>query len=271
MVRPKKMLIAPMDIKTWYYDEISVPTAYKRLNALQRLGYDRCWLVVEKVGFQQYVLLEGYREYSAFIALQPDVAIPCLVVENERKSSEQELIIKILRKAVPLETTSWNFKNAHVRELMNKYGMEIKEIVRLIGQDASQVKSWTHNTRIPVHIQHLAYENRATKMVDNICKSINIHEELKPYLYERAVKPKGHQDRLKPIDLELFVSFCKTIPIPRPLLQNAADAEHLVDKVLRTRWMIPDFWQQLLPEWFPHYFPRHSSPQDADSPENFLH
>jgi len=65
-------------------------------------------------------LLEGYREYSAFIALQPHVAIPCLVVENERKSSKRELNIKILRKAVPLETTSWIFKNTQVRELLNK-------------------------------------------------------------------------------------------------------------------------------------------------------
>lgn len=149
--------------------------------------------------------------------------------------------------------------------------MEIKEIARLIGRDASRVKSLTYDERIPAHIQHLAYENRAAKMIDNICKSIHIHEELEPYLYERAVKPKGHQDRLKPMDLEQFFSFCKTIPIPRPLLQNAADAEHLVDKAFRTRLMIPDFWQQSLPEWFPHHFPRHNSPQDADSPEDFLH
>jgi len=264
------MLIAPMDIKTWYYDEVSVQTAYKRLNALQKLGYDRCWLVVEKVGFQQYVLLEEYREYSAFLALQPNVAIPCLVVENERKSSEKELIIKILRKTVPLETTSWNFKNAHVKELMHKYGMEIKEIARLIGQDASKVKSWTYSARIPARIQHLVYENKAKKIVDDICRSINIYEELKPYLYERAVKPKGHPDRLKHFDLELFVLFCKTTPIPRSLLQNAADAEHLVDKVLGTKWMIPDFWKQSLPEWFPHHFPRCDSLQYADSPENFL-
>jgi len=31
MARAKRMLIAPIDIRTWYYDEISIQTADKRL------------------------------------------------------------------------------------------------------------------------------------------------------------------------------------------------------------------------------------------------
>ncbi|WP_044747624.1 hypothetical protein [Bacillus alveayuensis] len=61
MVVTKRMLIAPCDIKTWYYDEVSMQTAYKRLNALKKLGYDLCLLVVGKIGVQKYVLLEGYQ------------------------------------------------------------------------------------------------------------------------------------------------------------------------------------------------------------------
>ncbi|UOE77596.1 hypothetical protein ACNR9V_12945 [Parageobacillus thermoglucosidasius] len=156
-------------------------------------------------------------------------------------------------------------------ELIDKYKMEIKDIARLIGQDTSQVKRWVLDSRIPVRIRHLAYQNEAMTMVKNICQSLNIYEEFKPYLYERAVKPQGHKDRLKDIDFELLVLFCKTNRIPLSLLSDATDVESLVEKVLRTRFMIPDFWRKLLPEWFPHHFHHHYSPQNQDPSEDFFH
>jgi hypothetical protein len=271
MVNTKRMLIAPIDIKTWYYDEVSMETAYKRLNALKKLGYDRCFLVVEKIGVQKYVLLEGYREYAALITLQPNVAVPCYVVEHKEQSSEQEQMIKILRKVVPLETTSWIFKNIHVMELIDKYKMEIKDIARLIGQDTSQVKKWVLDSRIPVRIRDLAYQNEALTMVKNICQSINIYEEFKPYLYERGVKPQGHKDRLKAIDFELLVLFCKTNRMPLSLLLDGTAVKTLIDKLLQTRFMIPELWRELLYEWFPHHFHHHYSPQNRASSEDSFH
>jgi hypothetical protein len=108
-------------------------------------------------------------------------------------------------------------------------------------------------------------------MVKNICQSINIYEEFKPYLYERAVKPQGHKDRLEDIDFKLLVLFCKTNRIPLSLLSDATDVEGLIEKVLRTRFVIPNFWNKLLCEWFPHHFPHHYPPQNGDSSEDFFH
>jgi hypothetical protein len=92
-----------------------------------------------------------------------------------------------------------------------------------------------------------------------------------PYLYERCVKPQGHKDRLKAIDFELLVLFCKTNRMPLSLLLDGTAVKTLIDKLLQTRFMIPELWRELLYEWFPHHFHHHYSPQNRASSEDSFH
>jgi hypothetical protein len=76
---------------------------------------------------------------------------------------------------------------------------------------------------------------------------------------------------LKAFDFELLVLFCKTNRMPLSLLLDGTAVKALIDKLLQTRFMIPEFWRELLYEWFPHPFHYHHSSQNGDSSEDSFH
>lgn len=240
----KLMSIRPIHINTFYYDPVSEDTAYNRLRSLNSLGYDRYVLVVEKISFQKYILIEGFREYSALKFLQQNKPVFCNVINT---TNEKERLLRILIKVITLETTSWYFKYLHIQKLMVDYHMKPEEISNAINQPLSKINKFLYRSDIPEYIRELADLNGASNILLNkIASSRVLHDTIRRLLFTRAVLPQNHPHRLKERQLEHVKLFCRNLSLYESEVNNPKFISELTETLLGADAQLLFNWQSFL-------------------------
>jgi len=250
-LEPRHQLICPSNLKVFYYDEISTKRRAKGIVQAVKKGRIHPF-VVEKSDDDQYVLVKGFLEYSAYVMLQPNEYAPCLVYPE---SSERARLIRILTTSIPLEKTSWLFKNVHIMKLIDDYKMDPKEIARECGFETSKIKSYILSSRIPLHIRSLAIEMNAKTVIESICQSTTIPDEMKNILYERAILSRDKLNRLDGKKFNLMKYFCSECYFPNYLLHDNEKLEALVDELLINMFDLSDHFKQILRAYLKKHFP----------------
>ncbi|MGF7185305.1 hypothetical protein GGQ84_001391 [Desulfitispora alkaliphila] len=236
--------ILPTNISTFYYDKISKDTAQKRLRALDSLDYHRSVLVVEEISSHKYILIEGFREYSAIILLQPNKLILCNLVNS---TNEKKRLLRILKKVITLEATSWCFKHFHIKKLINDYHMNPIEISNAINQPISFINRYLYHDTIPDHIRRLSDINNASKtLLNKIARSQILNDNMRILLFERAVRPKNHPQRLKERQLEHVKLFLNNFSLSKIEHDNPNFNASLLDSLLEGDMQLLSYWENLL-------------------------
>lgn len=201
----KKKLIRPTEINNFYVDEITNDSdAYRIIHAVRRR--DLFPFVVEQIERGKFILISGFKEFSAYLKTHPHTYIP---VQVQPRTNEMERLIKILEITIPLKDTSWIFKNEHVMRLIDDFNLNENEIAIATNQTPSKIRSYILDRRIPFHIRQVAIERRAKTVVTNICQSTVASENMKRFLYDRAILPENDERRCTSKKLTQFMEFCR--------------------------------------------------------------
>lgn len=241
----KSMLICPRNIVTYFHDEIENEERAKKIVQAERARKSRIIpLVVEEVAKGEYRLIEKFEYYSALMKAQPDVRVPCLVYPD---TSDEERLIHILKITIPLEKgTSWLFKNEHVMKLKQDHDLSEREIARRANFNMATITQYILDTRIPPHIREKAFEMGAKTVLEKVCSSKVIPQEVKSFLYEKAVIKEENAYRLTGKKFENMKEFCSACNLPPSLLKNTPQLESLIDKLLFTNFEITNHMSSLL-------------------------
>ncbi|MBB5174546.1 hypothetical protein [Texcoconibacillus texcoconensis] len=238
------MYIRPEDIDTFYHDPVSEQTARKRVRSLNNIAYRNYELVVERLSFQHYVLIEGFEKYSALIQLQPDQPVFCHVIDT---SNERERLIRILNKVITFEKTSWFFRHTHIKKLMTVYHMSTKDIASAINQPESTVKNFLWREGIPEYIQTLAKRNQASMtLLNDIARSRVLYDSMRIHLFERAVLPKKDRRRLKERHFEHVKLFCKNFSLKESEINDQTFISSLTESLIAGDDQLIFWWRHLL-------------------------
>ena len=241
----KSMLISPKNIVTYYHDEIINEDRAKRIIQAEKTKKNRMiTLVAEEVTKGKYILIEKFEYYSSLLKIQPNTRIPCLVYPC---TSDKERLLHILKVSIPLEKgTSWLFKNEHVMRLKQDYNLSEQEIARKANCNLATINGYILDKRIPVHVREKALQMEAKTVLEKICRSTVIPEEVKMILYEKAIMKKGSAYRLTGQKFEYMKEFCSSCHIPISLLKNTSGLQALINKLLFTNFEIKDHMNYLL-------------------------
>ena len=241
----KSMLICPSNIVTYYHDEIKNEDRAKKIVQAERARKSRIIpLVAEEVAKGKYILIEKFEYYSALMKAQPDVRVPCLVYPG---TSDKERLFHILKISIPLEKgTSWLFKNEHVMKLKQDYDLTDREIAKKANCNIGTINRYTLDTRIPPHIREKALEMEAKTVLEKVCSSKVIPEELKTILYEKAIIEQGNGYRLTGKKFDYMKEFCSSCTLPPLLLKNTPELEKLTNELLSNNFEISKHMMRLL-------------------------
>ncbi|MDV2582203.1 hypothetical protein [Alkalibacillus haloalkaliphilus] len=247
----KSELIRPRNIETYYYDEIKNESRAKQIVQAEIASKRRVMqLVVEEVTRDKYILIEGFIYYSAIVTDQPNVKIPCRVHPS---TSDEERLIHILKTGVPLEKgTSWLFKNEHVMKLIQDHNLTESEIANKTNLNLATVNRYILDNRIPLHIREKAIEMKAKTVLEKICSSTVIPEQVKSILYEKAIIKPGNAYRLTGRKFDYMKVFCSSCTIPDALLNNSFALEHLINELLYSNFKIKKHMNSLLSSFLNH-------------------
>ena len=169
-------------------------------------------LVAEEVAKGEYILIEKFEYYSALMKSQPDVRVPCLVYPGTR---DEERLIHTLKIRIPLEKgTSWLFKNEHVMNLKQDYDLSDRVIAKKANCNIGTINRYTLDTRIPPHIREKALEMDAKTVLEKVCSSKVIPEEVTTLLYEKAIIEQGNGYRLTGKKFDYMKEFCSSSNLP---------------------------------------------------------
>lgn len=240
----KAKLISLRDLDTYYHEEPKSNRTAERVIEAENSKKSRIIsLVAEETGAGQVILIEKFKYFAALKKTKSDLRVPCLVYPGR---SDKERILHILKVSIPLEkNTSWLFYNKHVVMLLEDHNMSIDEIAGLVNCDISKIKNYTLDESIPSNIREIAVEMKARTVVQNICSSTVIPEEMKIILYEKSVLNKDHIHRLTSEKLKSIKMLCATV-LPFFLLYDAHELEQLIDELLATNFNLEDHMKSLM-------------------------
>ncbi|ADC49353.1 hypothetical protein BpOF4_06475 [Alkalihalophilus pseudofirmus OF4] len=240
----KVMYLQLNNIQTFYYDKVSKDTANQRLSLINHADYLRYSLVVEHVGFQHYVLIEGYNEFSALKALDRSIKVFCNVIAP---TDEKTQLLRILRKVIPFERASWRFNHYHIKILQEKYQMTSQDISREIWQKRRKVEEYIYRKDIPMNIIALAEKNNASMtLVNDIAKSQTILPAAKEVLFNLAVLPKDHAFRLKTRSFEHVKLLFGKLSNYENIFSDSKLVRSLTYHALNSDNHLLSSWQQIL-------------------------
>lgn len=86
----------------------------------------------------------------------------------------------------------------------------------------------------------------AKTVLEKVCSSIVIPEEVKTVLYENCIIEKGNDYRLTGKKFDYVKEFCSSCNLPDLLLKNTLDLESLINKLLSSNFGISNHMINLL-------------------------
>ncbi|MDQ0220688.1 hypothetical protein ELQ35_01880 [Peribacillus cavernae] len=238
----KTVLVSLNDIEAYYIDEIINEDRAKRMIHAFRKS-EMIHFVLEQTISGKYILVNGFSAFSAFRKVHPEITVLAYL---KPETSEKERLIHILSVTFPLERTSWVFKNEHVMRLIYDHNMEIAEVARMTNQTQNKIKECIADIRIPLHIRQVMVMREARTVVNKICSSTVIPENLKPLFYEYAVLRKGNKYRLSTLDFSYLIDFFNLVSLPSYLKEFNPTSRQFFSKLLANYFYLANHYQQLI-------------------------
>jgi len=241
----RAVAICPLNISTYYVDgKISEKKAQAIIQA-ENAKKDRIIsLVVEKVGKNEFILIEKSEYYAALMKMAPYTRQPCLVYPN---TSDMERLIHILKVSIPLEkSTRWWFKHKHVMRLIHVHNLTSNEISNATGLNLSTIKRYIPDNRIPRDIWKIGSQMGAKTVLEKIARSTVIPNEVKLLLYEHAIEEKDSADRLNGPKFDLMKTFFSSCHLPDYLLMDHLKLKQLVNQLIVTNFELESHMINLL-------------------------
>ncbi|WMT18521.1 hypothetical protein [Parageobacillus toebii] len=180
-----------------YVENVSKRAVEKMVKILER-GYQlSSHIIVEKDRTEdKYWLVAGFLEYSVYKKMNEKhkryTRIFCVI---QRYSNETEQRIKLLRRMFHHQTTKWLDKHLLIDQMVND-GVKVATIARKLGVTQADIENYFVHPDIPFDIIKQACENEGSLINIEKIRKLPIHSLLKYKLYQRAVLPKRHPDRL---------------------------------------------------------------------------
>lgn len=225
-----------------YVDKI--PSRNEALRIVEKVKQSETTpFVIEKTKDGRYMLIKGFREYAAFMEVQPEYRIKCSVVPA---LTEKHRLLRIIRYTLTNHQITWLFKYKHLSKLIHKHYMTPDKIAHETKLPLELIKEHLFDTRIPIHIQNQASILGVREILDEIRFSSSIPPEMKPILYKRSILPNEHMNRIDRQKLFYLQQFCSSCYIPDYLLYNLELLEQFIDELLSTNFQLSTHWNKLL-------------------------
>ncbi|WP_257347268.1 hypothetical protein [Pseudalkalibacillus decolorationis] len=226
------------DIHLFYRHLPSYETLYKRLNFIKAKGTLFPYLTVESNPTQKsYQLIDGYQEYETLHFIDSNKKVPCWVAPY---TSEKGQIYLVLKKLYTFDRVPWLLKYDLIKLLIDK-GETKPEVANQLQITPSQVERYQINKEVPrMYIQRGIKNNAATKL-NRICK-LDLESEIKMKLYDKAVLPEGHPERLIHDQIDAIV---RMMSYTKGFLGLSSENQKtfLNDYVLEYRMVLEMLWQ----------------------------
>ena len=180
-----------------YVENVSKRAVEKMVKILEGGDQLSSHVIVEKDRTEdKYWLVAGFPEYLAYKKMNEKhkrcTRIFCVI---QRYSNETEQRIKLLRRMFHHQTTKWLDKHMLIDQMVNS-GVKVATIARKLGVTQAEIENYFVHPDIPFDIIKKARENEGSLINIEKIRKLPIHSMLKHKLYQQAVLPKSHPDRL---------------------------------------------------------------------------
>ncbi|MFD2762039.1 hypothetical protein [Lentibacillus juripiscarius] len=241
----KAVVICPQNISTYYMDENMSEERAQTIIQAENAKKDRIIsLVAEKVGKDQYILIEKFEYFAALKKIEPYRRQPCLIYPG---ISDMERLIHIIKVSIPLEKgMSWWFKNKYVMRLIEVHNLTPSMISSATGLDLPIIKRYIPDSRIPKNIWDIGSQVGAKTVLEKIARSTVIPNEVKFLLYEHAIEEKDSAYKLTGPKFDLMKTFFSSCHLPDYFLADPARLKQLINQLIVTNFGLEKRMMKLL-------------------------